>query len=236
VEQYAGSEKTTTMTASDGVPRSGSSGSRLAILGELHRQARYTRWLRWYLVAALAVFFGSAFAGYALLDAIPVESLEGLMPADSPFPDLPDSKIDQALFIMFNNLRVLVIVLLGTVTLGLLSLFSLFVNGLVVGAVVAVVAQQTSWVVILAALVPHGIIELPAFFVASAISFRVTHRAIRYGLGYDETLLTTVERFELVVYAVVLVAMIVAAAWIEIYVTPGVIEQAGGLESSPLGE
>lgn len=185
-------------------------------------RTRFSRWFRWHLAASLAVFFASAFAGYAILGALPIESLQELVPADSPLPEFGFVPI------MLNNLRVLVMVLLGSVTLWLISLLVLAVNGLMVGGVVAIVVQQTSWTVILAALLPHGIIELSAFFVAASISLRVTHRLIRYGLGYDETPLTRTELKELAVLVVVLALLIVVAAWIEVNVTPWVLEQVTG--------
>lgn len=203
--------------------RSGSSP--LATVGALHRRARYRRWLGWHLVAALAVFAFSAFAGYAVVGAIPVEALSSAIPSESPLPEFG------FLPILFNNLRALLLMFLGAVTGGLLSLFGLFVNGALVGGVVAVVARETTWVVILAALVPHGVIELSAFFMAAAVGLRVPHRLVRYLTGYDERPLTRVEAFELVVLGALMVVMIVVAAWIEVFVTPEVIEAVGGSDA-----
>lgn len=196
--------------------------SPLATVDALHRQARYTRWFRWHLLAALAVFFASAFGGYAVFDAVPIEELAALLPNETALPDFG------FLSITFNNLRALLLLFLGSLTGGLLSLFGLTINGLVVGGVVGIVVQEASWVIILAGLVPHGVIELPAFFMAAAVGLRIPHRLARFLAGYDETPLTTVEAFELVVLAVITAAMIVAAAWIEVNVTPEVIRAVGG--------
>lgn len=194
-------------------------------LRELHREARFTRWFRWHLVAALVVFFGSAFAAYAVVGSIPVAQLEALieeaqagMPADSPLPELAFVPL------LLNNLRALLLIGLGTITGGLLSLFGLVVNGAIVGAVVSVVVRQTSWAVILSLLLPHGVLELSAFFAAAAIGLRVPHRFVRYLLGWDETPLSRVELYELAVIATLLVVTIVVAAWIEVYLTRDVAE------------
>ncbi|WP_436906577.1 stage II sporulation protein M [Halosimplex marinum] len=208
----------------DGGPESndGTSGGSIRAL---HREARFTRWLRWHLVAALVVFFGSAFAAYAVVGSIPVAQLEALIeqlqaeaPADSPLPELAFVPL------LVNNLRALLLIGLGAVTGGLLSLFGLVVNGVIVGAVVSVVVRQTSWAVILALLLPHGVIELSAFFVAAAVGLRVPHRVVRYLLGWDEKPLTRVELYELAVIGAVLVVMILVAAWIEVYLTRDVAE------------
>jgi uncharacterized membrane protein SpoIIM required for sporulation len=205
-------------------PEAGDTGGRRS-LRELHREARYARWFRWHLVAALVVFFGSAFAAYAVVGSIPVAQLEALieeaqtgMPADSPLPELAFVPL------LLNNLRALLLIGLGTITGGLLSLFGLVVNGALVGAVVSVVVRQTSWAVILSLLLPHGVLELSAFFAAAAIGLRVPHRVVRYLLGWDETPLSRVELYELAVIGVVLVVAIVVAAWIEVYLTRDVAE------------
>ena len=195
----------------------------------LHRRARYTRWFRWHLVASLVLFFGSAFAAYALVGAIPVEqlsalveSLQGGMPTDSPLPELSFVPL------LLNNLRALLLIGLGAVTGGLLSVLGLVVNGALVGAVVSFVVRQSSWLVVLAALAPHGVLELSAFFMAASLGLRVPHRVVRYLLGWDERPLSRVELFELAVISVLLVAMIVVAAYIEVYVTLDVVEWVAG--------
>jgi stage II sporulation protein M len=198
-----------------------------------YTEYRFSRWFRWHLVVALAIFFGTAFGGYAVFGAIPVEGLTEVIPGESgPLGDIEFTFPA----IMFNNLRALFLMGMGAVTAGALSVFGLVVNGLLVGAVVGLVVQQTSWAVILAALLPHGIIELTAFFMAAAIGLRVPHRLARYFLAYDETPLTRTELVELAVLSVVMVVMIVVAAWIEVNVTPEVIEMVGGpnaLDGSP---
>ncbi|MFB6141653.1 MAG: stage II sporulation protein M [Halosimplex sp.] len=203
-------------------------------LRALHREARYTRWLRWHLVAALAVFFASAFAAYAVVGTIPIDQLTALieeaqsdLPGDSPLPELSFVPL------LANNLRALLLIGLGTVTGGLLSVFGLAVNGALVGAVVSVVVRQTSWVVVVAALAPHGVFELSAFFAAASVGLRVPHRILRYLLGWDETPLTRVELFELAVISVVLVATIAVAAWIEVNVTLDVVEWVAGPDALP---
>jgi stage II sporulation protein M len=194
----------------------------------VYSELTFTRWFRWHLAVALFVFFASAFGGYAVFGALPIEDLTGMIPNDTTLPDF------EFVPIMLNNLRALLLMFLGSVTGGLLSLFGLFVNGLVVGAVVGIVIEEASWVVILAALLPHGVIELSAFFMAAAIGLRIPHRLLRYLTGYDETPMTRVEALELAVLGALMVAMIVVAAWIEVNVTPEVVRMVGG--ESILGE
>ncbi|MFC7142231.1 stage II sporulation protein M [Halosimplex aquaticum] len=190
---------------------------------------RPTRWFRWHLVASLALFFASAFAAYALVGTIPVEQLvalledaQGGIPGDSPLPELSFVPL------LVNNLRAMLFIGLGAITGGLLSVFGLVVNGAVVGAVVSFAVRQTSWAVVLAALLPHGILELSAFFMAASIGLRVPHRVLRWLLGWDETPLSRVELVELAAISLLLVAMIAVAAWIEVNVTLDVVEWVAG--------
>ena len=180
------------------------------------------------------LFFGSAFAAYAIVGSIPVEQLSALVenvqggvPNDSPLPELSFVPL------LLNNLRALLLIGLGAVTGGLLSVFGLVVNGALVGAVVSFVVRQSSWVVVLAALAPHGVLELSAFFVAASIGLRVPHRVVRYLLGWDDRPLTRVELFELAVVSVVLVAMIAVAAYIEVYITMDIVEWVAGPDALP---
>lgn len=198
----------------------------------LHRRARYTRWFRWHLAASLVVFLASAFAAYALVGAVPVEQIVALVSGaggsvqtEDPLPELTFGPL------LANNLRAMLVIGLGSVTGGLLSLFGLVLNGVVVGAVVSVAVRQASWVVVLAALAPHGVLELSAFFAAASVGLRIPHRLFRYLVGWDETPLTRVEAFELAVLAVVLTAMVVVAAWVEVNLTLGVVEWVAGPEA-----
>ena len=192
--------------------------------GSVYSELKFTRWFRWHLLVSLAIFFGTAFAGYAIFGSIPAEGLSEVVPGDSPLAGVEFTFPS----IMFNNLRALLLMGMGAVTGGLLSLFGLFVNGLLVGAVVGLVVQETSWAVVLAALLPHGVIELSAFFMAASIGLRIPHRIVRYLFEWDETPLTRAEAVELAVLSFVMIGMIVVAAWIEVNVTPDVVELVGG--------
>jgi stage II sporulation protein M len=174
------------------------------------------------VVASVVVFFATAFAGYAVVDAIPLDQLSAFVPDESVLPEL------SVVGIALNNLRVLALLAAGVVTFGVLGLVVLSINGLVVGAVVALTVERLSWVVVLGALAPHGILELPAFWIGAAIGFRFAYRVGRWALGYDETPLSRVEAFELVVWFTALALTIAIAAWIEVVVTPEVMRMLGG--------
>lgn len=70
--------------------------------------------------------------------------------------------------IMVNNLLVSFRTVAGGLTLGLLTLYILFFNGLLIGAIATLVGQNNLGVPFWAFVFPHGSLELPAIFLAGA--------------------------------------------------------------------
>ena len=77
------------------------------------------------------------------------------------------------LFILFNNALTLVFTFALSPILCLAPILSLFTNGWVIGLVAVTVYQQESLEFVLAGILPHGMIEIPALLIsqASAIGF-----------------------------------------------------------------
>jgi uncharacterized membrane protein SpoIIM required for sporulation len=70
--------------------------------------------------------------------------------------------------IMINNLAVSFRAVAGGVTLGILTVFLLFFNGLMIGSVATLVGQNNLAYPFWAFVFPHGALELPAIFLAGA--------------------------------------------------------------------
>ncbi|MCM1984561.1 stage II sporulation protein M [Lyngbya confervoides] len=70
--------------------------------------------------------------------------------------------------IMINNLSVSFRAVAGGMTLGIFTIFLLFFNGLLIGAVGALVGQNNLAIPFWAFVAPHGALELPAIFMAGA--------------------------------------------------------------------
>ncbi|MFB6183808.1 MAG: stage II sporulation protein M [Haloarculaceae archaeon] len=180
-------------------------------LTTLHSRARFRRWFGVHLLAAVGLFLAGFVLGVAVIEAIPLETLARYATGvESPLPDRITTWT-----IFANNVLAMSMLLAGSVTLGLLTVVGLFFNGLVVGVVGNAALQATSPVVVLALIVPHGILELPALLTAGAIGLRVPHRVSRYLLGYDETPLSRVELYEVAVLVVLVTAALAVAAFVE---------------------
>ena len=155
-------------------------GSRLAAT-----RAIYRRWLRLYVPAAALVLGVSTIAGFLLGSAVPLESLPAAAGGGTgPFPPL--TTVDLAV----NNLVAMLALLLGAVSLGLVTLFGLVLNGLVIGVVIGIAVQQVDPLVVAMLIVPHGVLEIPALLVASAVGLRFARLTVRYIRGLEATLLT----------------------------------------------
>lgn len=190
--------------------------------------ARFRRWFGVHFLAAILVFAAGGVAGGLLVGAMDVESLQQFAGDGSILPD----RIT-VLSLTVNNLIALGVDALGLVTVGLASVLMLFLNGLLVGVVVALAVGQGSSPLLLAALiVPHGVLELGAFFLVGGMSFRLYHRLARYLVGADDRPITKVELFEMAVLLGVAVLSIPVAAAVEVYVTPAVAELLTGQEVS----
>ncbi|WP_254280152.1 stage II sporulation protein M [Haloarcula marina] len=187
----------------------------------------FRRWIALYVPVAALVLGASALAGFALGSAVPLES----------FPTAPASESD-AFFpmeltttaIAANNLVAMLVMLLGAVSVGIVTVFGLVLNGLVIGAVVGLAVQQVDPLVVAALLVPHGVIEIPALLVVAAIGLRFGRLTVRYLRGLEDELLTERDLREAGWLVAIAAVMILVAAYIEATVTLEIAERVAGRE------
>ena len=91
--------------------------------------------------------------------------------------------VDMCLKIFANNLEACILLFLGGATFGILTLVILSLNGIVIGAVTEIISKGHSALFIAAAIVPHGIFEVPAFIIASALGFCMAQSLIAEWYG-----------------------------------------------------
>jgi uncharacterized membrane protein SpoIIM required for sporulation len=78
--------------------------------------------------------------------------------------------------IMTNNIRVAVLAFISGVTLGIGTVYLMINNGLIVGALAAVFMHSGKTYVFWAYILPHGIIELTAIFIAGGAGLYMGYR------------------------------------------------------------
>ncbi|MHC3436679.1 stage II sporulation protein M [Natrialbaceae archaeon A-gly3] len=162
-------------------------------------------------------------AGIDLTDLF-LEILEEEFAADEEVPD-DEFEIDiSASFFIFQNTPPFLLSIFGVLTLGLLTFLVMFVNGVLVGNVALSMAGVAGIDFVIVALLPHGVFELPALFVAAGVGFRLLHRLGQRVLGTREAFVTReylVQTGTLVLFAWLL---LVVAAFVEAYLTPTLLE------------
>jgi len=137
--------------------------------------------LRFYILFVSAFFVCSAIIGYlGFLNELFRAALEYIEQLSENVKDFSDSYPLWVLFLLFffviflNNSFTCFIDILSGPLAGIVPLFSAFVNGGLVGWFV----QQEGGIV-LVAIIPHGIFEIPAFLISTAIGLRLGREVFR---------------------------------------------------------
>ena len=129
-----------------------------------------------------------------------------------------------AMAIFSNNLRATVFIMAyGLIPFIQLPALALGVNAMVVGVLAAwYVTEGYSFVAFLAALLPHGLLELPALVIAFSVGLYVCGHVTRRLFRRDESALHVWDCLVLMSRALLLVLfpLLAAAAVVEAYVTP----------------
>uniref|UniRef100_A0A7C2VLH8 Stage II sporulation protein M n=1 Tax=Ignisphaera aggregans TaxID=334771 RepID=A0A7C2VLH8_9CREN len=154
-----------------------------------------------------------------------VEQILGSMPEIKPYT------VDTVLAIFMRNFEVALL----SVALGLLVVVPgiiVFVNGFVLGMVLVLVSMnpEASIFAGLAAIIPHGIIELPALFLAASVGTRIGIDFWRYVIKKkDKESLTRLLTFAPLLLLIA-VSLLFIASLIETYATPYILETFFGIK------
>ena len=182
-----------------------------------------TQWqhLRPYVAGVIGLFVVSIVLGAGLVaigfDIFSALTGEGIEDA------VPDELTLQAILVN-NTIAFLAMIALGAITLGVFALLAILINGIVIGFVAGPAVAEQGLGETLVLLVPHGILELPAIFIAAAVGLRAGHIIVNRIRGVREQLITRSELHGLAaVIAIAWIALAIAAA-IEVYVTPALYE------------
>lgn len=124
-----------------------------------------------------------------------------------------------ASFFIVQNTPPFLASILGAITLGLLTFVIMALNGVLVGNVVMLAGAEGGFLTTVLLLVPHGVFELTALFVAAGIGFRLVVRFVERVGGRREAFLN--REYVLRTLLLVLFAwlVLVLAAFVEAYLT-----------------
>jgi len=174
---------------------------------------------RWIFVAILlfgiGIIFGLAtpasITGLLSEELTALEEFSGIL---APFT------LSTVIFIFLKNAVVLLFSFAFSPVFCLVPILTLTVNGWLVAWVSTIVVQEKSLGFVLAGLLPHGIIELPALFIAeaAALSFGAMAIVALFKKERRELLLPSLKQN--LKYLSLAVALMLPAAVIETYITP----------------
>ncbi len=130
--------------------------------------------IRKYFFLSIIIFVVSFFLGFVFVYLQPETAKEAMERIEEEFSFIRDlNSIQLGLFIFFNNsLKILLFIFLG-VLFGIPTLFFLVTNGFVLGFVIAIAHPYLGAKGIFESLFYHGIFELPALFLGSALGIWV---------------------------------------------------------------
>jgi len=175
---------------------------------------------RWWILIAIFLFgigivFGLAtpasITGLLSEELTALEDFSGML---APFT------LSTVIFIFLKNAVVLLFSFALSPILCLVPILTLAVNGWLVALVSTIIVKEKSLGFVLAGLLPHGIIELPALFIAeaAALSFGAMAIVALFKKERRELLLPSLKQN--LKYLSLAVALMLPAAVIETYITP----------------
>ena len=134
---------------------------------------------------------------------------------------LGNNPVDICLRLFLNNIEACTLLFFGGASFGILTIFILSLNGIVIGSVMEIIHTDHSWAFIIAALLPHGIFEIPAFIISGALGILLAQSLISEWYGGADT---SVEAQKLArVFLLYVIPLVVTAAGVEAFITPVII-------------
>lgn len=135
------------------------------------------------------------------------------------------------IYILFNNMMVVLFMMYTGVLFGIIPLFSLLSNGLMLGYMAHGQVASNGWGSFLLGILPHGVIDFPALLLASAYGIRFGGLAFKSLLLFPspQRRLRNSQRFRGALRAslpllAVLAAMLLAAALVECFITYNLVK------------
>ncbi|MHC1594916.1 MAG: stage II sporulation protein M [Methanotrichaceae archaeon] len=195
----------------------------------------YLRSIRGYILLSVLLFAGSAILGFVAASRDP--QLVAI------YMEEIGSKIGWILglsppmmmgFIFLNNLFASTIAMLLGIGFGIVPALVAVLNGVVLGVIGYHAIETIGVMYLVAAILPHGIIELPAVLICIGVGFRLGHLLLLTLLGRAVDLGGEV-RFALRLLRWVVLFLFLAAV-IETLITPIVIQPFIDLQTVPVME
>jgi len=128
---------------------------------------------------------------------------------------------DMCVKLFANNLEACILLFLGGASFGIFTILIMSLNGIVIGAILEIVHTDHSIPFVTAAILPHGIFEIPAFIISGALGILLAQSLVAEWYGEGDTA-ADAKNFARIflLYVLPLVAL---AAGVEAFITPVII-------------
>jgi stage II sporulation protein M len=172
---------------------------------------------KWLIVAAGLFFVGMIVGFFVSADFISGEIAE-LEETAELLVDLPLFAI--LVFILFKNIVSILVSFTLSPILMLVPVSALLLNGWILGAVAVEVAQEESVGFVIAGILPHGIIEIPAFLIAEAAALSIGFTVLVALFSKEKRPQVAPAFKQNLRYLIIAMLLLIPAALIETFITP----------------
>jgi len=180
-----------------------------------------------YFLASAGIFIVSFVIG-SLISAKNPETSENLLGLlKDTFGSITSLEpFGRMLEIFKNNVRGSFMALLFGLGFGIVPFLFVTVNGIVLGILVEFFIKKQGVIFVIAAILPHGIIELPMVIMSVGIGFRLGHAAY-FSTKHQKTIQELLNELKqgVIFYFKIVVPLLLLAAIVESYITPLFIQR-----------
>jgi len=176
------------------------------------------------IIVTFLLFFATLTVGWVgtMQDPSVGENLMQLFEKEVAGQILGNSSLEICVKLFINNFETCILLFLGGASFGILTIFIMSLNGIVIGAIMEIIHKDHSWAFIAAALIPHGIFEIPAFIISGALGIMLAQYLISEWYGGEDT---AGEAKKLArIFLLYVLPLVVAAAIVEAFITPVIIQ------------
>jgi stage II sporulation protein M len=175
------------------------------------------------LIIILLLFFTTLCVGWigSAQDPAVGENLMKLFEKEVAGSMSIENPADMCAKLFANNLGACILLFLGGASFGILTIFIMSLNGIVIGAIMEIVHLEHPAIYVAAALLPHGIFEIPAFIISGALGILLAQSLIAEWYG-DRDTGTDAKQYARIFLLWVL-PLVAIAACVEAFITPVVI-------------
>lgn len=171
-----------------------------------------------FLIGGIGSFMAVMSDPLHLYSVLPTEIAKHVDPAQLGHHEVVDSA-GMSAQLMTHNIQVAILAFVGGITLGGFTIYLLINNGIIIGALAALFWQYGKFYDFWAYIVPHGIIELTAIFIAGGSGLLMGYRILVPGL-YSRTFQLKRQALRSVQLLLGTIPLFIVAGIIEGYITP----------------